>query len=148
MVFNSIRVKQKGKRKADHSCESEEVEEVDVGDFETPTTSGRTQAGPSSIRRSTRRARNITDAASPPPSPKHSQNTASPAQRRMVVRLRLPPQGKGKEKEESSDDEPPKNIFDDILGVEERDTGRTAISSADKTRFEKSRQIAEVCEIS
>jgi hypothetical protein len=62
----------------------------------------------------------------------------------MVVRLRLPAPGKGKEREESSDEEPTKSLFDDILTPEDRDTSRTAIVQADKIRFERSRQAAEV----
>jgi hypothetical protein len=64
--------------------------------------------------------------------------------RRMVVRLRLPAQGKGKEKEEGSDEEPSRGLFDDILTPEDRDTSRTAIVHADKLKFERSRQAAEV----
>jgi len=64
--------------------------------------------------------------------------------RRMVVRLRLPALGKGKEREESSDEEPPKGLFDDILTPEDRDTSKTAITQADKLRFERSRQTTEV----
>lgn len=64
--------------------------------------------------------------------------------RRMVVRLRLPVQGKGKEKEESSDDELAKGIFDDILNPDDRDTSRTVITPGDKLKFERSRQAAEV----
>jgi hypothetical protein len=64
--------------------------------------------------------------------------------RRMVVRLRLPALGKGKEREESSDEEPAKGLFDDILTPEDRDTSRTTIIQADKLRFERSRQGAEV----
>jgi hypothetical protein len=64
--------------------------------------------------------------------------------RRMVVRLRLPALGKGKEREESSDEEPSKGLFDDILTPEDRDTSKTAITQADKLRFERSRQTAEV----
>jgi hypothetical protein len=62
----------------------------------------------------------------------------------MVVRLRLPAQGKGKEKEESSDEELSRGLFDDILTPEDRDTSRTAIIHADKLRFDRSRQAAEV----
>jgi hypothetical protein len=62
----------------------------------------------------------------------------------MVVRLRLPAQGKGKEREESSDEEPPKGFFDDILTPEDRDISKTAITQADKLRFERSRQTTEV----
>jgi len=62
----------------------------------------------------------------------------------MVVRLRLPAQGKGKEREESSDEELPKSLFDDILTPEDRDTSKTAIALSDKLKFERSRQAAEV----
>jgi hypothetical protein len=62
----------------------------------------------------------------------------------MVVRLRLPAQGKGKEREESSDEEPSRGLFDEILTPEDRDTSRTAIIHADKLRFERCRQAAEV----
>jgi len=62
----------------------------------------------------------------------------------VVVRLRLPALGKGKEREESSDEEPAKGLFDDILTPEDRDTSRTTIIQADKLRFERSRQGAEV----
>lgn len=66
----------------------------------------------------------------------------TPTQRRMVVRLRLPPRDKGKEKEDS-DGEPPKGLFDDVLSVEERDTSKTTIEVGDKIRFERSRALAE-----
>jgi hypothetical protein len=62
----------------------------------------------------------------------------------MVVRLRLPVQGKGKEREDSTDDELSKGLFDDMLTPEDRDTSKTAITQADKLRFERSRQAAEV----
>jgi hypothetical protein len=62
------------------------------------------------------------------------------ARPRMFVRLRLPAKGKGRDRE---DDEGRKGIFDDILGVAERDTGRTTVEHADKQRFERSRLSAE-----
>jgi hypothetical protein len=62
----------------------------------------------------------------------------------MVVRLRLPVQGKGKEKEESSDEEPTVGLFDEMLTPEDRDTSKTIITQGDKLRFERSRQAAEV----
>jgi hypothetical protein len=62
----------------------------------------------------------------------------------MVVRLKLPAQGKGKEREDSSDEEPSKGLFDEILTPEDRDTSRTGIIHNDKLRFERSRQAAEV----
>ncbi|EGN99105.1 hypothetical protein SERLA73DRAFT_160636 [Serpula lacrymans var. lacrymans S7.3] len=58
----------------------------------------------------------------------------------LVVRLRIPPKGKGKERE---DDEERKNIFDDFLSPNERDTSKTTIEAYDKQRFEKSRLSAE-----
>jgi hypothetical protein len=60
---------------------------------------------------------------------------------RMVVRLKLPPMSKGKEREE---EQPRKDIFEDLLPVEDRDTSRTVVDAGDKTRFEKSRSEAEV----
>ena len=60
----------------------------------------------------------------------------------MVVRLRLPAKGKGKGRE--VDDGPPKGLFDDILGPEDRDTTKTTVEFGDKQRFERSRVAAEV----
>lgn len=69
-------------------------------------------------------------AAQPPPS------------NRMVVRLKLPPMSKGKDREE---EEPPrKDVFEDLLSAEDRDTSKTVIDTSDKGRFEKSRLQAEV----
>jgi len=65
-----------------------------------------------------------------------------PPQGRMVVRLKLPPKSKGKEREE---EEPPRNdVFEDLLSAEDRDTSRTVIDASDKARYEKSRTQAEV----
>ena len=61
---------------------------------------------------------------------------------RMVVRLKLPPMSKGKEREE---EEPPgKDIFEDLLSAEDRDTSKTMVETSDKSKFEKSRTKAEV----
>ena len=65
-----------------------------------------------------------------------------PPPSRMVVRLKLPPKSKGQGREE---EEPPrKDMFDDLLSAEDRDTSRTVIDAGDKTRYEKSRTQAEV----
>lgn len=63
------------------------------------------------------------------------------------VRLRLPTQrgAKGKEREE---DELPKELFEDFLLPEERDTSKTTVLNSDKVYFERSRFIAEVCSTS
>ena len=65
-----------------------------------------------------------------------------PTPSRMVVRLKLPPKSKGKEREE--EESPRKDVFDDLLSAEDRDTSRTLIDSSDKARYEKSRTQAEV----
>jgi len=60
-----------------------------------------------------------------------------------MVRLRIPPQkGKGKEREE--EELSPHGLFDDFLGVEDRDTSKTTPSNTDKLLFERSRILAEV----
>ncbi len=59
------------------------------------------------------------------------------------LKLRVPRGGKGKARE---DDElpSPQGLFDDVLGVAERDTSRTTPSAADKLAFERSLLAAEV----
>lgn len=65
-----------------------------------------------------------------------------PPPSRMVVRLKLPPKSKGKEREE---EEPlRKDMFEDLLSAEDRDTSRTVIEASDKARYEDSRTQAEV----
>lgn len=59
----------------------------------------------------------------------------------LIVRLRLPPKGKGKEREDDTEH----NIFEDLLSPAERDMSKTTIDGFDRTRFEKSRLAAEVC---
>jgi hypothetical protein len=81
------------------------------------------------VRRQPKKVRMRVRSPSPPPYP------------RMVVRLRLPGRGKGKDREE---EESRKGMFDDILGVEERDTSKTTVIWADKQRFERSRLLADV----
>lgn len=61
---------------------------------------------------------------------------------RMVVRLKLPPKSKGKEREE--EEQPRKDMFEDLLSNEDRDTSGTMVEASDKTRYEKSRTQAEV----
>jgi hypothetical protein len=83
--------------------------------------------------------------ASSPVSPKRPRlRVTSPVapRPRMVVRIRLPAKGKGKGREDSLG--PQKGLFDDILGVDDRDTARTTVEFLDKQRFERSRLIAEV----
>jgi hypothetical protein len=81
------------------------------------------------VRRQPKKVRMRVRSPSPPPQP------------RVVVRLRLPARGKGKEREE---EESRKGMFDDILGLQERDTSKTTVNFADKQRFERSRLLADV----
>lgn len=65
-----------------------------------------------------------------------------PPPSRMVVRLKLPPKSKGKEREE--EESPRKDVFEDLLSAEDRDTSKTLVEASDKARYEKSRTQAEV----
>ena len=65
-----------------------------------------------------------------------------PPSSRMVVRLKLPPKSKGKEREEQ--ESPQQDMFEDLLSAEDRDTSRTTIEASDKAKYEKSRTQAEV----
>ncbi|KAI9434207.1 hypothetical protein H4582DRAFT_1981297 [Lactarius indigo] len=117
----------------------------------TPSTSERNTDVPESPLLPRGRTRTLTrKAMEHSPSIKRPQLKITPPRppdsppRRMVVRLRLPVQGKGKEKEESSDEEPTVGLFDDILTPEDRDTSKTVIMQGDKLRFERSRQASEL----
>lgn len=80
-----------------------------------------------------------TDTQTPRPTKRMRTKVNSPAQP-LIVRLRLPPKGKGKERE----DDVEHNIFEDLLPPAERDMSKTNIDNLDRTRFEKSRLAAEV----
>ena len=60
-----------------------------------------------------------------------------------TFRLRVPPRGKGKAREEGTE-ETERGLFDEILSVEDRDTRDTAIKDGDIVRFDRSRAAAEV----
>lgn len=59
-----------------------------------------------------------------------------------MIRLKLPARGKGKEREEESEES--KGMFDELLDPEDRDITATSVSAADKAHFESSRTTAEV----
>ncbi|KJA26394.1 hypothetical protein HYPSUDRAFT_52665 [Hypholoma sublateritium FD-334 SS-4] len=61
------------------------------------------------------------------------------------LRLRVPRGGasKGKAREEDAELASPQGLFDDLLGVAERDTSRTTPGAADKLAFERSLLAAE-----
>ncbi|KAG1734123.1 hypothetical protein EDB19DRAFT_1728323 [Suillus lakei] len=75
----------------------------------------------------------------PTPRPLKRIRLRSPAAHPLVVRLRIPPKGKGKEREE----DPDRNIFEDLLSPADRDMSKTGITDFDRTRFEKSCLVAE-----
>ena len=68
--------------------------------------------------------------------------TRPPPPSRVVVRLKLPAKNRGKEREE--EESPRKDVFEELLSVEDRDTSKTLIDASDKARYEKSRTQAEV----
>jgi len=74
---------------------------------------------------------------------KFKLGTRPPPPNRVVVRLKLPPKSKGKEREE--EESLRKDVFEDLLSAEDRDTSKTLIDPSDKARYEKSRTQAEVC---
>jgi hypothetical protein len=77
----------------------------------------------------------------PTPRPLKRIRLRSPAAHPLVVRLRIPPKGKGKEREE----DPDRNIFEDLLSAPDRDMSKTGITDSDRARFDKSCLVAEVC---
>lgn len=76
----------------------------------------------------------------PTPRPLKRIRLRSPVAHPLVVRLRIPGKGKGKERE----DDPDRNIFEDLLSPADRDMSKTGIAESDRTRFEKSCVVAEV----
>ncbi|KAG1773526.1 hypothetical protein EDD22DRAFT_207464 [Suillus occidentalis] len=75
----------------------------------------------------------------PTPRPLKRIRLRSPATHPLVVRLRIPPKGKGKEREE----DPDRNIFEDLLSAADRDMSKTGITDFDRARFDKSCLVAE-----
>ncbi|OAX37996.1 hypothetical protein K503DRAFT_857010 [Rhizopogon vinicolor AM-OR11-026] len=75
----------------------------------------------------------------PTPRPLKRIRLRSPAAHPLVVRLRIPAKGKGKERE----DDPDRNIFEDLLSPADRDMSKTGITESDRTRFDKSCVVAE-----
>lgn len=135
--------------KAAASDGSDEEEEVQVQETTPTVYRGRGRPPKGTIRAKPRAPTLSSDEEIEVPSarphrrkrPRESSPPAAPSSSR-VVRLRIPPQrGKGKGREE---DEPEHGLFDDILGIEERDTSKTTPMALDKAYFERSRIAAEV----
>lgn len=78
------------------------------------------------------------------PKRKRPRDSSPPPQlSRVRLRVAIPRGGKGKERE-VEEDESPRGLFDDILGLQERDVSKTTPASVDKNAFERSRILAEV----
>ncbi|KAG2341338.1 hypothetical protein BDR05DRAFT_936380 [Suillus weaverae] len=75
----------------------------------------------------------------PTPRPLKRIRLRSPVAHPLVVRLRIPPKSKGKEREE----DPDRNIFEDLLSPADRDMSKTGITDSDRARFDKSCLVAE-----
>ncbi|KAI0316722.1 hypothetical protein OF83DRAFT_1125219 [Amylostereum chailletii] len=118
--------------------ESEKESEPPETPF-APRVRTRTTSATHTTRKSTRAAQ----AEEEPSSPLRRPQLKLVPPRRMTVKLRIPPTAKGKEREESSEDESQQGLFD-FLTEEDRDISRTTISQADKARFDRSRHIAEI----
>ncbi|KAL4062857.1 hypothetical protein J3A83DRAFT_4108049 [Scleroderma citrinum] len=71
--------------------------------------------------------------------PKRMRLTVRSPASPIMVRLRIPPKGKGKEREEDIE----KNMFEDLLAPSERDVSKTSIDGTDRTRFDRSRLAAD-----
>lgn len=77
------------------------------------------------------------------------RHPSPPSSPHPPVRIKiLPPKGKGKEREQDSgedgDEGIKKGMFDDFLSLEDRETGQTAITQGDKSRYEKARVAGDV----
>ncbi|KAI9000531.1 hypothetical protein BD414DRAFT_532395 [Trametes punicea] len=89
-------------------------------------------AGPSTPLPTIRRLRIRVNSPAPPPE-----------KEQPTIRLRVPPRGKGKAREDGTHEEAERGLFDDILSVEDRDTRDTSVRESDVQRFERSRMLAE-----
>lgn len=117
----------------DESESESESSSSDSGSDES-TVGAPTPRRPSAVKK--KRPKRKSEPARPP---KRMRLTVRPSAPPLVVRLRIPPKGKGKDREE----DPEKNIFEDLLAPAERDVSKTAIESTDRTRFDRSRLAAD-----
>ncbi|KAL4252534.1 MYST (SAS/MOZ) family protein [Abortiporus biennis] len=152
-VRNTVKQRRKGKEKA--LAQTTEESEVDIE--ETPAITRRRKSMKSSrIKGKTpmREKAETADELQEPETVKRpikrmrlrvpSLPASSPPRESPIIRLRLPPRPKGKEREREEDLEEKKGMFDDFLSPEDRDVTQTLIRDGDKQRFERSRTVAEV----
>ena len=139
--------KRKGKQKVITTDDSDSDVDMDEDEEGGGSTIPKIRRRKKSYRKSRAKGRQDSDddeASSPAPPKRPRLHVTSPVapRPRMVVRIRLPAKGKGKVREDSLG--PQKGLFDDILGVDDRDTTKTTVEFMDKQRFERSRLAAEV----
>ncbi|KAI6094569.1 hypothetical protein EDD16DRAFT_1784082 [Pisolithus croceorrhizus] len=99
-----------------------------------PTVGAPTPRRPSAVKK--KRPKRKSEVTRPPKRMRLTVRSPAPP---LVVRLRIPPKGKGKDREE----DPEKNMFEDLLSSAERDVSKTAIESTDRARFDRSRLVAD-----
>ncbi|KAG1831991.1 hypothetical protein DFJ58DRAFT_848085 [Suillus subalutaceus] len=132
------------------TAEPEVDVEVDDGDDDSSEDSSDSESesdGTNTVQAPTPRQRPSQRIKKPPkrriehstPRPLKRIRLRSPAAHPLVVRLRIPPKGKGKEREE----DPDRNIFEDLLSPAHRDMSKTEITDFDRARFDKSCLAAE-----
>ncbi|KAG2035926.1 hypothetical protein BDR03DRAFT_934707 [Suillus americanus] len=132
------------------TAEPEVDVEVDDGDDDSSEDSSDSESesdGTTTVQAPTPRQRPSQRIKKPPkrriehstPRPLKRIRLRSPATHPLVVRLRIPPKGKGKEREE----DPDRNIFEDLLSPAHRDMSKTDITDFDRARFDKSCLAAE-----
>ncbi|KAI6099706.1 hypothetical protein F5141DRAFT_1066518 [Pisolithus sp. B1] len=100
-----------------------------------PTVGAPTPRRPSAVKK--KRPKRKSEVTRPPKRMRLTVRSPAPP---LVVRLRIPPKGKGKDREE----DPEKNMFEDLLSSAERDVSKTAIEGTDRARFDRSRLAADV----
>lgn len=88
-----------------------------------------------------KRIKVVNSATRPRGRPSQPPAAPSPAKTKVSLKLRIPSRGKGRTMDE--EEEPRKNIFDDVLNEQDRDTSRSSILATDKDRFEKARLLAD-----
>lgn len=99
-----------------------------------PTVGAPTPRRPSAVKK--KRPKRKSEATRPPKRMRLTLRSSAPP---LVVRLRIPPKGKGKDR----DDDPEKNMFEDLLSPPERDVSKTTIEGTDRARFDRCRLAAD-----
>ncbi|KAI0032519.1 hypothetical protein K488DRAFT_70552 [Vararia minispora EC-137] len=132
-------------RKSKKAAEAEADTQLDTEELDTPAPRTRTRVVSASYSASPRKSnrKRTADERSPSPTPKRPRLKVAPLHVPPPKRVVLKMSAKGKEREDSPDEDIVQDMFEDILDEEDRDTSRTSISGADIARFERSRAMVE-----